>query len=154
MRTSIICVLTSLLINTPVTGQSSADQIRSLREQSNAAIARHDAQAVVSFLDAEYQITAGSGTLYHDRAAEVDVWLAEFARVDDLLYVRTPESIEVSSSDVRAAKIGEWVGSWTTAEGSERRGGTYAAHSRKVNGLWKLRAELFVTLSCQGAGCS
>lgn len=62
--------------------------------------------------------------------------------------------IEVSSSDTRAAEIGEWGGSWTPVEGPERRGGTYAAHWRKVDGLWKLRGELLVTLSCRGAGCS
>lgn len=134
--------------------QMPADDIRSLRSQSNAAIARHDAEAVVSFLDAEYQITDGSGDLFHDRAAELEGWRAEFARAADLVYVRTPESVEVSTSGERAAEIGVWVGSWTTPGGGRRLRGRYAAHWRKVGGSWKIRAELFVTLSCEGGRCS
>jgi len=134
--------------------QMPADDIRSLRNQSNAAIARHDAEAVVSFLDAEYQITVGSGDLFHGKAAELGAWRAEFARAADLVYVRKPESVELSTSGERAAEIGAWVGSWTTPKGSLRFRGRYAAHWRKVGGLWKIRAELFVTLSCEGVGCS
>lgn len=131
-----------------------SDDVRSRRNQSNAAIARHDAEAVVSFLDAEYQITVGSGDLFHGRAAELKAWRAEFARAPDLVYVRKPESVEVSTSRERAAEIGVWVGSWTTPNGPHRVRGRYAAHWRKVDGSWKIRAELFVTLSCQGVGCS
>jgi ketosteroid isomerase-like protein len=134
--------------------QMPADDIRGLRNQSNAAIARHDAEAVVSFLDAEYQITVGSGDLFHGKAAELDAWRAEFARAADLVYVRKPESVEVSTSGERAAEIGAWVGAWTTPKGPLRFRGRYAAHWRKVGGLWKIRAELFVTLSCEGVGCS
>ncbi|MFN2317545.1 MAG: DUF4440 domain-containing protein [Gemmatimonadales bacterium] len=134
--------------------QTPADDVRSLRNQSNAAIARHDVDAVVSFLDAEYQITVGSGDLFHGRAAEVEAWRAEFARAADLVYVRQPESVEVSTRGERAAEIGVWVGSWTTPNGPQRVHGRYAAHWRKVGGSWKIRAELFVTLGCEGAGCS
>ena len=134
--------------------QMPADDVRSLRNQSNAAIARHDVEAVVSFLDAEYQITVGSGDLFHGRAAEVEAWRAEFARAADLVYARKPESVEVSTSGERAAEIGVWAGSWTTPNGPHRSRGRYAAHWRKVAGAWKIRAELFVTLSCEGIGCS
>jgi len=134
--------------------QMPADDIRSLRDQSNAAIARHDAKAVVSFLDAEYQITVGSGDLFHGTGAELEAWRAEFARAADLVCVRKPDSVEVSTSGERAAEIGTWVGSWTTPKGPQRFRGRYAAHWRKVGGSWKIRAELFVTLSCEGVGCS
>lgn len=134
--------------------QMPADDIRSLRDQSNAAIARHDAEAVVSLLDAQYQITVGSGDLFHGKAAELDAWRAEFARAADVKYVRTPESVEVSTSGERAAEIGVWVGSWTTPRGPHSLRGRYAAHWRKVGGSWKIRAELFVTLNCEGVGCS
>lgn len=134
-------------------GQAPVERIRTLRDQSNAAIALHDVAGVVSSLDAEYQITIGSGALYNDRAAEPDAWAAEFARAEDLVYVRTPESIELDSSGARAAEVGVWSGSWTTPQGSETSGGRYAAHWVLIEGDWKLRAELFVTLRCNGAGC-
>lgn len=134
--------------------QMPVDDVRSLRQQSNAAIARHDAEAVVSFLDSDYQITVGSGGVFHGRAAELEGWRAEFARAADLVYVRTPESVEVSTSGDRAAEIGVWKGSWTTPNGPHRLRGRYAAHWVNVGGSWKIRSELFVTLSCEGAGCS
>lgn len=130
-----------------------AEAIRAARAQSNAAIARHDVAAVVSFLDAEYQITVGSGALFHGRDGETDGWRDEFAQAKDLLYVRTPKSVEVSDSGERAAEIGNWVGTWTTPARPHRAHGHYAAHWRKVDGAWKIRSELFVTLGCEGAGC-
>ena len=133
--------------------QLPADDVRSLRKQSNAAIARHDVEAVVSFLDSEYQITVGSGDLFHGRAAELEAWRAEFARAADLVYVRTPESVEVSTSGERAAEVGVWVGAWTTLSGPHRLRGRYAAHWRKVDGSWKIRSELFVTLNCESVRC-
>ncbi|MBK8285381.1 MAG: nuclear transport factor 2 family protein [Ahniella sp.] len=117
-------------------------------------MARHDVEAVVSFLDAEYQITVGSGKLFHGKAGELEGWRAEFAQAADLVYVRTPESVDVSSSGERAVEFGTWVGSWTTPDGPHRSLGRYAAHWSKVDGSWKIRSELFVTLNCQGADCS
>lgn len=153
MRIPALIVLTLLGTTQSAASHTPADDVRRLRQQSNAAIARHDVAAVVSFLDAEYQITVGSGALFHGRAAEAEGWREEFAQAADLVYVRNPQTIEVSSSGERAAEIGDWVGSWTTPAGAHRSRGRYAAHWRKVGGSWKIRSELFVTLSCEGVGC-
>lgn len=154
MKISALILLALLGTIESAASQSPADEVRRLRKQSNEAIARHDVEAVVSFLDAQYQITVGDGDLFHGRAGEPEGWREEFARAADLVYVRTPESVEVSSSGERAAEIGVWVGSWTTPAGPLRTRGRYAAHWVRVGGSWKIRAELFVTLSCEGAGCS
>jgi hypothetical protein len=63
-----------------------------------------------------------------------------------VLYVRTPDTIEVSASQTRAAEIGTWVGTATENGVARRWGGRYAAHWVLVDGTWKIRAELFVTL--------
>lgn len=154
MKTSSVFLLVLLVITPPLAAQKAEDQIRSLRAQSNAAIARHDVEGVVSLFDAEYQVTAGSGVLYHDRAADPERWAETFARADDLVFVRTPESVEASSAGDRAAEVGVWSGSWSTADGVRSTGGRYAAHWVLTNGQWKLRSELFVALRCEGAGCS
>jgi ketosteroid isomerase-like protein len=154
MRRSAIAVFLVFVAASPVLGQSMTDKIRSLRDQSNAAIARHDVDGVLSFLDVEYQITTGSGTLSQGRAGERDAWTVEFARASDLVYVRTPASIEVSSSGGRAAETGTWTGSWSTRTGLRKSGGRYAAYWRLVDGNWRIRSELFVTLTCEGPGCS
>lgn len=154
MRVYALIVLALLGTMESAVSQAPADDVRHLREQSNEAIARHDVEAIVSFLDTEYQITVGGGHLFHGKDAESEGWRAEFAQAADLVYVRTPESIEVSTSGERAAEFGVWVGSWTTPDGLNRTRGRYAAHWIRVNGSWKIRAELFVTLSCEGVGCS
>ena len=68
------------------------------------------------------------------------------------LYVRTPSAVEVGSNGQRAFESGSWVGTTETA-GDRRLGGRYSAYWRKVDGAWKIHAELFVTLSCEGTGC-
>lgn len=154
MKVSALIAMALLCAVESAAGQTPADDIRSVRSQSNAAIARHDAEGVVASLDAEYQITVGSGKLFHGKAGEIEGWREEFAESADLVYVRTPETVEVSSSGKRAAEIGVWLGTWTDADGAHRAAGRYAAHWSKASGSWKIRSELFVTLSCDGVGCS
>ena len=153
MRRLVVAALLCLVVSPPILGQSAADEIRSLRSQSNAAIARHDVKGIVDLLDVEYQITTGSGTLSQGRSAESEAWATEFARAANLVYVRTSASIEVSTSAGRAAETGTWTGSWSTSSGLQRVGGRYAAYWRLVDGKWRIRSELFVTLSCAGPTC-
>lgn len=153
MRRVVFATLLGLVVSPPAPGQSAAEEIRSLRTQSNAAIARHDVKGVVDLLDVEYQITTGSGALSQGRSAESEAWAAVFARAADIVYVRTPASIEVSTTGGRAAESGTWTGSWSTSAGLRKVGGRYAAHWRLVDGKWRIRSELFVTLSCAGPAC-
>jgi hypothetical protein len=97
MKHFAVAALLCLLVAPPMHGQSAADAIRSLRTQSNAAIARHDVKGTVAFLDVEYQITTGGGELSHGRSAESDAWAKEFARAMDLVYVRTPWLFKLKS---------------------------------------------------------
>src|SRR6185312_12635252 len=133
MRHLAVAALLCVVVAPPKLGQSAADQIRSLRAQSNASIVRHDVKGVVGLLDVEYQITTGSGTLSQGRSAESEAWAKEFGR---------------------AAETGTWTGSWSTPAGLRKVGGRYAAYWRLVDGNWRIRSELFVTLSCAGPGCS
>src|SRR5687767_10138926 len=66
-------------------------------------LSRITVDGVMYFLDSEYQITVGSGGLCQGKAAELLAWQDEFARADDLSYVRTPETIEISFPADRAA---------------------------------------------------
>ena len=131
-----------------------ADLIRTLRAQSNEAIARHDVAGIASFLDHEFQITTGNGRLLQGRDAMRAAFDEQFRTFGDARYVRTPEMVTVDDAGTRAFERGSWVGTWTTAEGPLRTGGSYAAHWRKTADGWKIHAELFVTLHCTGAGCT
>lgn len=151
--------LTILLLSSPgelrsqQPGHSDAERIRSARSDYNAAIARQDAQAIAGFLDDEYQITTSLGQLLQEREAEEASWVALFQSRKDLLYVRTPESIEVSRDYPLAAEQGNWVGTWKTDDGPVKTGGRYTAMWREVEGVWKVRSELFVAMYCDGVQC-
>jgi ketosteroid isomerase-like protein len=136
-------------------GQDDSDdqQIRDTRDRYNDAIAEHDPAKIVSFLDEEYQITTSLGQLQQSRDEEAAGWQELIESREDLLYVRTPESIEVSSDYPLAAEIGTWVGTWSTGDGPVRTGGRYAAMWRKAGDSWKVRSELFVALYCEGVRC-
>jgi len=132
---------------------SDIEQIRKIRAEYNDAIARHDVAGIISFLDAEYQITTSLGQLSQDIEGEADDWRELIASREDLLYVRSPESIEISKDYPLAAEIGTWVGTWSTSQGPVRTGGRYTAMWRQVDGMWKVRSELFVALYCDGISC-
>jgi ketosteroid isomerase-like protein len=132
---------------------SDEDDIRQQRAAYNDAIAQHDVTRIVSFLDDEYQITTSLGDLQQDRDEEAAGWQALIASRRDLLYVRSPESIELSSDYPLAAEVGTWKGTWSTEDGPVWTGGRYAAMWRKADGVWKVRSELFVALYCEGSRC-
>lgn len=70
-----------------------------------------------------------------------------------MLYVRTPAEIIVSETYPLAWEQGTWVGTVTNEKDPLRKGGSYASGWRKVDGVWKIRSELFVGLYCEGPGC-
>ena len=152
----IVWVTALVLVAAPAAAQSNAhaDRIRALRAESNAAIARHDLSGMVALLDDEFHTTSGKGGMLRSADAVVAALGQQFEQFDDLVYVRNMESIEVSTSGPRAAEIGNWVGTWTAAGGPVRTGGRYAAFWRERDSSWVIRSQLFVTLFCEGSGCS
>ncbi len=133
---------------------SEKDDILKIRAESNEAIRKHDAGGVVASYDQTYQITTGSGMLFHDNPSkEKELWEEIFDQFPDVVYVRTPSRVAVSTYLPRAAESGNWVGNWTSEKGSIEVGGSYSASWLKVDGRWKIQSEMFVTLYCSGDGC-
>ena len=127
--------------------------IRSLRLQSNEAIARHNAAAVGSFLDDDYVITISTGAIERSRDEHVSSFAAHFAEYPDVVYVRTPTTINISAAYPLAIEHGTWAGSRTTTNGKLENGGEYTAAWRKIGTTWKIYSELFVALYCRGEDC-
>lgn len=130
-----------------------ADSIRSLRTESNEAIAAHDVDAIISVLDDDYVISASNGDILQGRAENAASWTEHFADFPDVVYVRTPTEVTISEAFPVAIETGTWVGSMTTGHGKLEKGGQYTAGWRKVEGVWKIRSELFVALYCHGVDC-
>jgi hypothetical protein len=152
----VLAALVCLLLAQVAMSDSASDEeaIAAIRAASNQAISRHDVAGITSSLDAEYQINTGSGNLYHGSPEmEAENWAQHFRDFGDVDYVRTPATIEISSYLPRAAESGQWVGTWTVDGEVFEVGGSYTASWRKVDGVWKIQSEIFVSLYCKGAAC-
>ncbi len=118
------------------------DAIRARRRLTNKLIAAHDADRLRPFLSPHATVVAGDGSLITGADAVVSAFASQFRDPGFIAYVRTPETVELDQSGVRAAERGRWVGSWRQA----RMAGAYLASWRKVTGQWVIEAEMFVTL--------
>jgi hypothetical protein len=135
-------------------GAEASEKILALRASFNKSIENHDAASIATYLDNEYQITTSSGKHYRETPEEdVAIWAEIFRDNEDIVYVRTPDLVEVSSYYDLAAENGTWVGRWSSPKGEVEMGGRYFAQWRNVSGNWKIRAEIFVGLFCNGPGC-
>ena len=104
-------------------------------------------------------ITAASGKVIQGRKVIQEEIEARWKAQPDLVFVRTPTSIEISRSDPAASEHGRWTGHATTPAGPADWRGDYLAVWRKTMtsaGLpsWTISSEMFVALDCTGSGCA
>jgi uncharacterized protein (TIGR02246 family) len=127
--------------------------IRAARAETNAAIAAHDVGRLTSSFTDDVVLVSGAGEALIGKDAMRTGFIRAFAAPGFVDYVRTPVSVTVSGDGARAAERGRWIGRWRNLAGETRRSGTYLAHWVRPEGRWRIRAELYVTLACDGAGC-
>lgn len=154
MRTTLLLwsLLLSVLLSHQIPGQTpDAALIRTERIKSNQAILSRDLPTLTGTMLPEMQVTAGSGRHIAGRDSVRALFTKTFADRDFLEYVRTTDSVQVSSLNPLAAEHGHWVGRWQRPDGIQIVRGTYLAMWRRTETGWKLRSELFVSLSCAGS---
>ncbi|MEA2237286.1 MAG: hypothetical protein QOC81_2010 [Thermoanaerobaculia bacterium] len=133
--------------------------IRDSRAASNEALAVHHGAAFAQIMKDDCIVTTAGGVLIHGRAEFQKTIEERWKREPDLVFVRTPTSIEISRSDPAASERGTWTGHAMTPAGLADWRGEYQAVWRKTMtsaGLpsWTIASELFVALDCNGAGCA
>lgn len=128
-----------------------AAPIRAARAASNAAIAAHDVDGIARHWLADVHIVTSTSAQGSGREANATRMAQQFARRPDTVYVRTPEAVEVFAAWDVASERGTWTGRWTEPDGVVDIGGTYLAQWRRVDGVWRIQAELFVPTSCRGS---
>jgi ketosteroid isomerase-like protein len=133
--------------------------IRDSRAASNQALAAHNAAAFAQILKDDAIVTSASGKLIQGRAAMQQEIEARWKAQPDLVFVRTPTTIEISRSDPAASERGSWTGHATSATGPAEWRGDYLAVWRKTITSaalpsWTIASELYVVLDCTGAGCA
>ncbi|MFQ5529746.1 MAG: YybH family protein [Gemmatimonadota bacterium] len=147
-----------ITLSRPVTAESEEQDIRDAREAQNAAIRARDLDAIARYWEADVQSTAGTGVFVSGRDEYRLAFEEAFADLDDIVYTRVPDTIELSTVDVEgvqrlASESGTWTGSWTSRRGPTQLVGVYTAMWQKRSGRWRIRSELFVALSCSGPEC-
>lgn len=122
---------------------SAADSIRARREQSNAAIAAHDAAAVVAIMAGDVTVAVAGGPVLSGREASRLAFAEQMAEPGFKGYVRTPDVVEVAPDGCAATERGRWVGRWQVRLRLQERHGTYVATWRRVNDAWCIASEIF-----------
>ncbi len=145
-----------LIVGAPTVADTPVQDIKALRRASNAAIAAGDAGAVVAQMADDMVLTTGASEKITGPADIQAAFEAVWAAHPDAVYIRTPKSVKISRSGSTvplAWEDGSWVGRWVEDGGAVEYSGLYSAGWRKGPLGWQLHSELFVTLTCKGAGC-
>ena len=118
-------------------------QIRVLREQSNQAIAAHDADRTVSFMAPDIAVGVAGGPTLTGRDASRAAFAEQFADTAFVTYVRTIEQV-MMVNPLRATERGRWVGRWRLKSGMHEQGGSYVAEWRFSEMGWLIHSETFI----------
>lgn len=126
-------------------------EIRATRTLSNQAIAAHDSIRIADYWAEDFVVITSRNLEIHGREENRKSFAQEFKTRKKVRYVRTPETIRVFESWNMAAETGNWTGEWLESDGQVKISGTYYAKWHKIEGHWKIRAEVFTPLVCSGS---
>jgi ketosteroid isomerase-like protein len=116
--------------------------IRSARQSSNEAIAKQDVERITSFWLDDYVVIRGSGVIESGKETNKENWHRIFKEAPKTYFERFPNEIIVSKTNPGIAwETGVWKGFNTYSSG-----GRYSAQWKKIDGVWKMQAELFVAI--------
>ena len=125
------------------TGGPDARVIRSLREQSNAAIARHDTGGIAVSLAPHVVVVTSNSRTFVGRDVLLQSFGEQFKASPDVWYRRTPAEVRIFDAWGMASEEGRWTGGWTAPDGPLAIGGTYFAKWRLLDGRWLVESETY-----------
>lgn len=142
----------------PPSLESEIETIREARLAQNRAIGDQDLDAIADVFEPDVHATSGIGIHIVGRDAYRRAYEDDFEVLERVVYTRTPDEIELSRVDTGvaeriASESGTWTGSFVTPRGPAEMRGVYSAMWRKRGGKWRINSEIFVSLTCSGAGC-
>jgi len=116
----------------------------------NLAIADHDISKMGEYCDQDITVITSRNSKFLSKDQYAAGLGQEFKSKEDVVYMRTPESIKIFPSWEMAAESGLWVGKWKNGSEAIEVEGTYYAKWKKKNGQWFITAEVFTPLKCIG----
>jgi len=121
--------------------------IRLRRATFNRALADADLAAIGPILAQDAILVTGTDSaILSGRKAQLQAWKREFAAPVRTIYIRTPETIQVSSVEPIALEHGHWQGV-AAPTGQPLASGRYTAKWRAIGTDWVLEAEIYLTLA-------
>ncbi len=151
MKSYILLLISCCIACTTNTADTNDEKmIVAKRMAFNLAIADHDISKMGEYCDQDIMVITSRNSKFLGKdqyAAGLD---QEFKSKEDVVYMRTPESIKVFSTWEMAAESGLWVGKWKNGTEAIEIEGTYYAKWKKKNGQWFITAEVFTPLKCIG----
>ncbi len=131
--------------------KSAARAIAAARADFNAALESRALKAIACHLVEDVILVPGDeAQLITGRDAQLEAWSSIFSQMPDVSYVRSPARIEVCEDSHLAAETGRWKGAWSSDGFVIRYSGRYFAKWRRVDGVWQIEAETFVTMKRTG----
>ena len=128
--------------------------IRVARGAQNRAIVAGDVDRVASFWTEDVAIRRGLGQAVIGRTAYRKLFESASSHDSTIVYQRQPTGVDVSPTWPLAFETGTWAGYLGGIKGTPVVRGRYSAQWVKRDGRWLIRSEVFVALTCAGAGCS
>jgi ketosteroid isomerase-like protein len=145
--------LAAIALAQPVAAQTPAEAERAIRDQRaafNRAIAATDLPAIAAVLADHVQMITGSDSIHvAGKQAHLDRWAEGFKDPNRLVYVRIPTKVTVSPLLPIALETGHWRGA-TAGATKDWIGGDYTAKWRRIDGVWRVEVETYVTMRCRG----
>jgi ketosteroid isomerase-like protein len=135
--------------------ESSPDgaEILARRTAFNDAIAAKQIEVIADVLaDDVVLVTGTDSVVFAGREAQLATWRDDFGDVRRAVYLRAPDCIRVFNVTPIALEYGRWRGEREVARENYAIG-RYAAKWRRINGSWRLEAEVFATEACAGDFC-
>lgn len=132
---------------------STADQKTTIAERRiafNLAIARHDTSEMVRYWADDIIVITSRNAKFLSKGQYATGLATEFKTKEDVVYIRTPEMIEIFPAWEMAAESGRWIGTWKNGDEEIEVTGTYYAKWKKVNDQWLVSAEVYTPLNCKG----
>ena len=127
--------------------------IAAARVAQNRAIAAGDLDLVASFWTEDVTVRRALGQPLSGRAAAREALQPAGPPASRLVYQRLTREIDVSPNWPLAFETGTWEGHLGSLTGPTTIGGRYSAQWVKRGDRWLIRSEVFVALTCSGAGC-
>jgi ketosteroid isomerase-like protein len=142
-----------LLLVLAAAAPDEAAAIRAARTDQNRAIAAGDLDRAAAFWTDDVTVRRALGQPLSGRDAARNALEPPSAPSAHLVYQRITTDVEVSAKWPLAFETGTWQGHQGTAAGPAVIGGRYSAQWVRRGDRWLIRSEVFVALTCSGAGC-